>query len=250
MIIPAEARPASKRCSCCARSSSNLPNTSAAFLLVEIWSAPLGESSRARRRHERLGRQRACRDLKSSLPRRGFRAKPSRRCPNRWARTRCRCGSARVVLAPPETTGPARHEAARQLSELKAWNCFFLGVKVRPVYRDATTHELFPVELRSIRRSVNNAFKQAYFAFTRQRTDAAAGPLSCARRPLGRQSGARHRPPTGRHRPLVRFAAAGDAGERRKRLARVSPLAIREAAACFTTGRWRSIPRCSSASST
>ena len=55
-------------------------------------------------------------------------------------------------------------------SQLGRWNCFMLGLAVRPVYRDTLSQELFPSVLRSIRRGVNLALRQAFFTFTRQRT--------------------------------------------------------------------------------
>ena len=58
MVIPAEARPASQALQLLRAIVEQLAKHFGAFLLVEIWSAPLGGSSRAGRRRERFGRQR------------------------------------------------------------------------------------------------------------------------------------------------------------------------------------------------
>jgi uncharacterized protein (TIGR02421 family) len=140
-----------------------------AFLLVEIWSSPLAE------RHESAA---GTNGSASRVSPRFEVVVPTARIPRPTVealskylgRNSLPLGTARISLSPPERLAPAGMKPLVRLSELKAWNCFFVGVKVRPIYRDSTTHELYPVELRAIRRNVNNAFKQAFFAFTRQRT--------------------------------------------------------------------------------
>jgi Microtubule-associated tyrosine carboxypeptidase len=57
-------------------------------------------------------------------------------------------------------------------AELHEWNCFVVGLAVKPVYRDRQTKELYPSVMRSVRRGVNGALKQAFFTFAHQRTKA------------------------------------------------------------------------------
>lgn len=140
-----------------------------AFLLVEIWSEWAGD------RHEPGAGANG--NAASAVPRFEVIA-PTARIPRRTVEALCKSlgkhslplGCARFTLAPPERLSPPGMKPLVKLRELKAWNAYLVGVKVRPIYRDATSLELFPVELHAMRRAVNNAFKQSYFAFTRQRT--------------------------------------------------------------------------------
>jgi uncharacterized protein (TIGR02421 family) len=140
-----------------------------AFLLVEIWSAPLvdrrpamiglnGSNAPASPRFEVVAPV-------ARIPR------PTVEALSKYlGRNSLPLGSACVSLSPPERLAPTGMKPLARLSELKNWNCYLLGLKVRPTYQGATAQELYPIELRAIRRTVNNAFKQAFFAFTRQRT--------------------------------------------------------------------------------
>jgi len=57
-------------------------------------------------------------------------------------------------------------------AELDEWNCYTLGLMVRPTYRDSLTKELYPSVLPTIRRGINGALRQAFFTFAHQRTKA------------------------------------------------------------------------------
>lgn len=169
MVIPAEPRPAKQALELLSAIVEQLAKHFGAFLLVEIWSAPVGE------RHEPDASANGA--AASVVPRFDVIA-PTARIPRRTVEALCKSlgqhslplGSARFTLAPPERLAPLAMKPLVKIRDLKAWNAYFVGVKVRPIYRDATSLELFPVELHAIRRTVNNAFKQAFFAFTRQRT--------------------------------------------------------------------------------
>ncbi len=65
---------------------------------------------------------------------------------------------------PPELPRLLSEEVAREL------NCSFLGVVIPPVFRKANTTEEFPLLIRSLRRSMSLALRQAYFEFARSRT--------------------------------------------------------------------------------
>jgi uncharacterized protein (TIGR02421 family) len=168
-VLPADERPLTLALQAVRAIVERLAAHFGAFLLVEIWAAPLPDRpSSAIGLNGKVGRV---------TPRFEVVA-PTARIPRRTVealskylgRNSLPLGSARVSLSPPERLAPAGMKPLAKPSELKAWNGYLLGVKVRPTYRDATTQELYPIELRAIRRNVNNAFKQAFFAFTRQRT--------------------------------------------------------------------------------
>ena len=113
----------------------------------------------------------------------------------------------------------------------------------RRIQRD----ELTPAALRSIGRTLHNALEQAYFAFMRQRKTLAPGTLSCAGPPLGRETCWKSTGnwPTSTARSICCC--------RRRRSTPKAPGASFAARGsksrpCFSTGRWRSIPRCSSGS--
>jgi uncharacterized protein (TIGR02421 family) len=169
VVIPAEPRPARQSLHFLHSIVEQLSKHFGAFLLVEIWSSPLSD------RHEPAA---SANGSATNVTPRFEVVAPTARIPRRTVEALSKSlgknslplGSARVTLAPPERLAPHGMKPLVRIRELKEWNCYFLGVKVRPVYRNATSQELFPVELRAIRRSVNNAFKQAFFAFTRQRT--------------------------------------------------------------------------------
>ena len=55
-------------------------------------------------------------------------------------------------------------------AKAKRLNCFILGLEVRPIYRNPVSGEIFPLLLRTLRRSVDRALKQAIFEFLRVQT--------------------------------------------------------------------------------
>ena len=50
--------------------------------------------------------------------------------------------------------------------------CETIGLRVRPIYRSHETGELYPAVLRSLKKSVGRALKQAFFTFAKTRTTA------------------------------------------------------------------------------
>ncbi|REJ70386.1 MAG: DUF1704 domain-containing protein [Planctomycetota bacterium] len=54
----------------------------------------------------------------------------------------------------------------------KKLSCQTIGLAVRPIYRDADSHEVFPDVIRSLRRGVGRALKQAFFTFAKTCTNA------------------------------------------------------------------------------
>ena len=54
-----------------------------------------------------------------------------------------------------------RHTEHVRLRECRDWNCFALGVRVRPAYRHAATHEINPTAMHSMSRDLHIALEQA-----------------------------------------------------------------------------------------
>jgi uncharacterized protein (TIGR02421 family) len=79
-------------------------------------------------------------------------------------------GNSSVNISPRALVSPPELKPLVRLSDLKRWNAHLLGLAIRPVYRDETTGRVFPAVLRSVRRSLNSAMKQAFFTFSRNRT--------------------------------------------------------------------------------
>ena len=50
--------------------------------------------------------------------------------------------------------------------------CETIGLRVRPIYRSHDTGELYPAVLRSLRKGIGKALKQAFFTFAKTRTNA------------------------------------------------------------------------------
>ncbi len=54
---------------------------------------------------------------------------------------------------------------------LRQWGCEVVGLCVRPIYRNPLTGELYPAVLRSLKRSIGRALKQAFFTFSKTHTN-------------------------------------------------------------------------------
>lgn len=79
---------------------------------------------------------------------------------------------AEVEIVQQDRPCPPGRKPLLKDAELSAWNCFYLGLAVEAVYRDPSTSELYPSVLRSVRRGVNGALRQAFFTFAHQWTNA------------------------------------------------------------------------------
>ena len=136
------------------------------FLLIEIWSGPVDEV------------QSPPADDNAPSPGPRFEiAVPSTRIPRATiealskslGRDALPYGGTRVVLRPYKEVAPPGMQPLLRLREMQDWNCFSMGLVVRPVYRHEETHTLVPAVLRSIGRTLHLALDQAHFAFVRQR---------------------------------------------------------------------------------
>ncbi|HEY3392123.1 MAG TPA: flavohemoglobin expression-modulating QEGLA motif protein [Lacipirellulaceae bacterium] len=138
------------------------------YLLIEIWSAePVAESEPV---------PAANGDTQSLLPRFEIVA-PVARIPRATIEALSKTlgkdsppyGAARARLCPFSRVAPPDMKPLLRLSELRDWNCYLLGLVVRPADRDAPKQEDDSSSLRSVGRSVHCALDQAYFTFVQQR---------------------------------------------------------------------------------
>jgi uncharacterized protein (TIGR02421 family) len=168
MIVPAEERAASRVLKLLREIVQYLSKQFGSFLIVETWAAedgsnepstpPNGHSDATQPRYEIIAPA-------SRIPRSTIEA-----LSKSLGKDMLPFGGTQVVLGPYQRLAPPDHKPLVRMSELKAWNCFLLGVVAQPVFRNERTHEVYPAVLRSIRHHVHSALEQAYFAFTHKRT--------------------------------------------------------------------------------
>jgi uncharacterized protein (TIGR02421 family) len=169
MIVPAEARAASRVLKLLREVVHHSAQQFGSFLIIETWAAQKGEAEESSSHGNG--------HLDATQPRFEIIA-PASRIPRSTiealskslGRDMLPFGGTQVVLAPYQRLAPAGHKPLVRMSELKAWNCFSLGVVAQPVFRNGLTHEVYPAVLRSIRHHMHSALEQAYFAFTHKRT--------------------------------------------------------------------------------
>ncbi|WP_146530952.1 flavohemoglobin expression-modulating QEGLA motif protein [Novipirellula artificiosorum] len=135
-----------------------------AFLIVEVWSAPEGGQANDP-------------SVPTVLPTFTIRApktakmtRTAEALAKRLRKIKVLKHGVEVELVRGGNAGPPmlpRLIAPARASEL---NCWFLGIAVPPVFRKANTGDQFPLVIRSLRRSLSLAMRQAYFEFARART--------------------------------------------------------------------------------
>src|SRR5262245_11796731 len=144
MVIPAEPRTARPAIELLREIVERLGEHFGAFLLVEIWASSLGD------RHETDS---SSNGSAASVSPRFEVVAPVAHIPRKTVEALSKSlgkhslplGSARVALAPPERLAPQGMKPLMKIKELKTWNAYFIGIKVRPIYRDADSLEIFPV---------------------------------------------------------------------------------------------------------
>jgi uncharacterized protein (TIGR02421 family) len=138
------------------------------FLLIEVWSERRTETSSLA--ISRNG------DSESQAPRFEI-AVPGERIPRPTTEALCQSlgrdvlpfGGAHVALGPYEDLAPPGFKPLLRLRECRDWNCFALGIVVRPEFRTDDTQEINPTAMHSMSRDLHIALEQANFAFVRQR---------------------------------------------------------------------------------
>ena len=141
-----------------------------AFLVVEIWSAPDRDVAVAANKD----------DIEPTELRPDFVL--TARGPNVPQRTLAtlRSNLQRVSLLRQEATvrvdsaAPAHPPDLMYLVKSRdamRFDCATISIRIRPIYRDFDTGELFPVVLRSLKRGIGRALKQTFFTFAKTRTN-------------------------------------------------------------------------------
>jgi uncharacterized protein (TIGR02421 family) len=169
LIVPAGQRAASRVLKLLREIVQHAAQQFGSFLIIETWAAPIdqpkesatplnGDSDVAQPRFEIIAPA-------SRIPRSTIEA-----LSKSLGRDMLPFGGTQVLLGPYHQLAPPGRKPLIRMSELKAWNCFSLGIVARPVFRNEQTHEVYPAMLRSIRHHVHSALEQAYFAFSHKRT--------------------------------------------------------------------------------
>lgn len=183
LIVPAEARPAAAAIALLRSVVKSLAEHFGGCLIVELWATAEasdnlagaeadGEPARLAPEFEiATSRQRIPRTTVESLSK------------SLAQITLFRCRACVKIVQRDGACPPGMKPLLKDL-ELDDWNCFALGLAMKATYRDSRTSEVFPSVLRSIRRGVNRALKQAFFTFAHQRTKARPSHFYA----LGRQS--------------------------------------------------------------
>jgi uncharacterized protein (TIGR02421 family) len=140
-------------------------------LIVEIWSAPDADVAAAARRDEAEPTElqpdfvisahgpsaplQTLDSLRKSLERLTVLKQPS---------------TVRIdERGPSHPSGVGYLLSRRELAKLQ---CYVVGVRVRPIYRDHVTGQLYPALLRALKRGLGRAIKQTFFTFAKARTSA------------------------------------------------------------------------------
>lgn len=168
MIVPEGAHEARKALKLLRTVAEFLSKEFGSFLLIEVWSKPQAE----------VGGSPPVTNGNAHIDADRFEiAVPGVRIPRATIEALCKSlgrevlpfGGAHVVLGPYESLAPATRVPLLRLRECREWNCFALGIIVRPVYRNMTTQEINTAAMHSVTRDLHIALEQANFAFVRQR---------------------------------------------------------------------------------
>jgi uncharacterized protein (TIGR02421 family) len=74
--------------------------------------------------------------------------------------------SAEVALSRREAVAPPELPPLVAASTREAASCVYIGLEVRPIYRNSLTGEVYPLVLQRLRRQLSKALRRAIFAFT------------------------------------------------------------------------------------
>jgi uncharacterized protein (TIGR02421 family) len=169
-IIPAEPRHAARAMRLLRALVGYLAQHFGSFLLIEAWSGPVsrghghGADTNGDAADEVLIPRFQILTPPTRIPRATVEAMSKA-----LGKTEARHGTAEIVMCPAKRVAPPDMKPLVKPGELRQWNAFLVGLVVRPVYRDEVTQKINPVVLRAIRRNLNTAMKQAFFAFTQKR---------------------------------------------------------------------------------
>jgi uncharacterized protein (TIGR02421 family) len=168
MIVPEGQHAARKALKLMRTIVEHLAKEFGSFLVVEIWSSPEAKSPSLARGM----------NGDSDGPMARFEiAAPGVRIPRATIEALCKSlgrevlpfGGAHVALGPYESLAPPGSKPLLRLRDCRDWNCYLLGVVVRPAYRQEATQEINTTAMHSMTRDLHIALEQANFAFVRQR---------------------------------------------------------------------------------
>src|SRR5688500_15069291 len=175
-VIPSDPRAANRATQLLRTVVQQLASQFGSFLLIEIWSAALAETTEPLVERNGDGQSSESRfeiiAHGARIPRATLEA-----LSKSLGRDVMPFGGTSVVLGSYGSVAPAELKPLVRLGDMKQWNCFALGLVVRPVYRDEDTHEVLPEVLRSVCRTVHCGLEQAFFAFVQQRKALRPGHL-------------------------------------------------------------------------
>jgi uncharacterized protein (TIGR02421 family) len=167
MVVPAESRLARPALKLLRAVVEQLAKRFGSFLVAEIWSMPSADVNVSPALQNG--------DAQSATPPFEIFA-PANRIPRATAEALSKSlgkdvlpyGGTRIILVPFENLVPLGLKPLLRARDCREWNCFTLGIAMRPEYRNETG-EVIPEALRSMGRTLHNALEQAEFAFARQR---------------------------------------------------------------------------------
>jgi uncharacterized protein (TIGR02421 family) len=168
MIVPAGQLRARKALKLLRTVIEHLSKEFGSFLVVEIWSCA--------KAHSPDGTIATNGDAKLHAHRFEITA-PAVRIPRVTIEALCKSlgrevspfGGAHVVLGSYEILAPNGLKPLVQMRDCRKWNCFAVGIIVRPAYRKAETQEINLSAMHSMSRDLHIALEQANFAFVRQK---------------------------------------------------------------------------------
>jgi uncharacterized protein (TIGR02421 family) len=171
LIVPAEPRPAAAAMVLLRSLVKYLAEYFGGCLIVELWATAEAsdnlETAEEDGDRSRIGPKFEIVTLKQRIPRTTVESLSKSLAKIKLSR----CG-ATIDIVQRDGACPPGMKPLLKGAELQDWNCFVLGLAMKPAYRDPQTNELFPSVVRSIRRGVNRALKQAFFTFAHQQTKA------------------------------------------------------------------------------
>ncbi len=169
LVMPVESRPAGRAVGLLRTVVEYLAGRFGAFLIVEVWASNAGRTEAAQSESDGQPGLVAPR-FEIATPLQQIPRSTVESLSKSLSKIKLQRRRAEVVIAEQRVPCPPGMKPLAMPRQLSRWNCYSLGLAVGPVYRDTTSQELFPGVLRSIRRGVNLALRQAFFTFTRERT--------------------------------------------------------------------------------
>lgn len=78
--------------------------------------------------------------------------------------------AAKVDVVYNKKLSPPGLESLIPIKIAKEYNCFIIGIEIHPIYRNPTSHDIFPLILRQLHLSLTRALKRTFFEFSNSQT--------------------------------------------------------------------------------